>query len=130
MEVKRRYSRQRECILNALRSTTSHPSANSVYDEVRKEIPNISLGTVYRNLAELTADGIILKINAGDGVEHYDGCIKPHYHMFCKGCRAVSDVEIEYHPELDKKAEEISGADIETHNVIFIGTCRNCKNKK
>lgn len=130
MEVKRRYSKQRECILNTLRNTKAHPSANVVYDEVRKEIPNISLGTVYRNLAELTADGIILKIDAGDGMEHYDGCIRPHYHMFCKSCRGVSDIEIEYHSEFDKKAEEISGADIETHNVIFIGTCKNCRNKK
>ena len=114
-------------ILNALRNTKRHPSAGSIYDEVRKELPNISLGTVYRNLAELTACGEILRIDAGDGTERYDGSINPHYHMICRKCHSVSDVEIPYLPELDKKLEEISGAEIEFHSVMFSGTCKNCK---
>ena len=127
MISKRRYSKQRECILNALQSTKSHPSANMVYDMVREEIPNISLGTVYRNLAELVSEGLILKIDAGDGMEHYDGYNKPHYHMFCKNCRAVTDIEIEYHAHMDEMAAEESGGEIEYHSAIFAGTCKKCK---
>ena len=127
MIQKRRYSKQRECILNALRNTKSHPSANMVYDMVRREIPNISLGTVYRNLSELVAEGEVIKIDAGDGMEHYDGYNKPHYHMFCKGCKSVSDIEIEYSAGMDAAAEQKSGAEIEYHNVVFMGTCKTCK---
>ncbi len=126
METKRRYSKQRECILSALKGTKSHPTANSIYDMVRCEIPNISLGTVYRNLAELSCDGTVLKIEAGDGVEHYDGCTLPHYHMFCKSCGSVLDVDIEYQSVLDTSAANASGCKIECHSVIFAGTCKNC----
>ena len=127
MIQKRRYSKQRECILSALRNTKSHPSANMVYDMVRLEIPNISLGTVYRNLSELVAEGEVIKIDAGDGMEHYDGYNKPHYHMFCKGCKSVSDIEIEYHTGMDEAAAKESGAEIEYHNVVFMGICKTCK---
>ncbi len=129
MEVKRRYSRQRECILNALRKTKRHPSAGSIYDEVRKELPSISLGTVYRNLSELCLSGEVLKIDAGDGTERYDGCAEPHYHMICKRCHSVSDIDVEYDSGLDIQAAEISGADIDFHSVLFSGTCEKCKNE-
>jgi len=128
MEQKRRYSRQRECILNALRQTKRHPSASVIYDEVRKEIPNISLGTVYRNLAELSTSGEILKIDAGDGTERYDGCANPHYHMICKNCHCVSDIEINYSNALDREVEKLCGAKIDFHSVLFCGTCEKCKN--
>ncbi len=127
MIPKRRYSKQREAILGALRSTKSHPSANMVYDMVRGEIPNISLGTVYRNLSELVAEGEVIKIDAGDGMEHYDGYNKPHYHMFCKECKSVSDIDIEYSGGMDAAAAKESGAEIEYHNVVFMGVCKNCK---
>lgn len=129
MEVKRRYSRQRECILEALRKTKRHPSASSIYDEVRQQIPNISLGTVYRNLAELSAGGEILKFDAGDGTERYDGCAEPHYHMICKACHSVIDIEMDYIAELDQKAAELCGAEIAFHSVLFSGICEKCKNK-
>lgn len=129
MEVKRRYSKQRECILTALKNTTAHPSANTIYDTVRKDIPNISLGTVYRNLAELSGEGTILKLEAGDGVEHYDGCTLPHYHMYCRKCKGVSDIEIDYFKNLDEEAEKASGAEIESHSVMFFGVCKNCLEK-
>ncbi len=128
IETKRRYSKQRECILNALRQTKRHPSASSIYDEVRKEIPNISLGTVYRNLSELSTGGEILKIDAGDGTERYDGCAEPHYHMICRCCHSVSDIDVPYLKDLDKQVEKISGADIAFHSVLFSGTCERCKN--
>ena len=130
MEVKRRYSRQRECILEALRRTKRHPSASSIYDEVRKEIPNISLGTVYRNLAELSMSGEILKLDAGDGTERYDGNPDQHYHMICKKCRSVIDIELDYDKELDRKVKDLCGAEIDFHSVLFSGVCSKCLNEK
>ena len=94
---------------------------------VRLEIPNISLGTVYRNLAELVAEGEVIKIDAGDGMEHYDGYNKPHYHMFCRGCKSVSDIDMEYSVGMDVAAAKQSGAQIEYHNVVFMGICKKCK---
>ncbi len=79
------YSRQREAILQVLRSTDTHPSASAVHNEVRKLIPNISLGTVYRNLAALAEDGVCLP-SVGDGYEHFDGNASPHAHLHCKQC--------------------------------------------
>ena len=85
------YSRQREAIINVLRSTDTHPTAGWIYEKVREEIPNISLGTVYRNLSALSEAGEILSINVGDGYEHFDGDISPHLHLYCRECEKIFD---------------------------------------
>ncbi|MBP3705838.1 MAG: transcriptional repressor [Clostridia bacterium] len=77
------YSRQREAIMQVLRSSKAHPNANQVYEEVRKIIPNISLGTVYRNLSSLGDTGEILCLHVANGPERYDGEISPHIHLHC-----------------------------------------------
>ncbi len=69
-----------------MHSTDTHPTASAVYNEVRKVIPNISLGTVYRNLAALSEEGVILSLSVGDGYEHFDGNSAPHAHLHCKRC--------------------------------------------
>lgn len=125
-----RFSKQREAVLNVLKGTTSHPTAAWIFENVRKEIPNISLGTVYRNLARLSEDGIILKIDGGDGVERFDADTKDHYHMMCKHCGSVSDVFIDYADELDKKASEFCGCRIDCHKLMFCGICPNCNQSK
>ena len=89
-----KYSRQREAILLYLRSTKSHPTAENVYTEIRKEFPKISLGTVYRNLNLLVDQGEILRLNCGDGVEHFDAKTEPHNHFACRTCGAVIDLPI------------------------------------
>ena len=76
-----KYSRQREAILKDLQSRRDHPTADMVYESVRKEYPNISLGTVYRNLAFLTESGQVLKITTPAGADHFDGFISPHNHF-------------------------------------------------
>ncbi len=125
----KRFSKQRDCIMRVLSGTTSHPTANWIYDKVREEIPNISLGTIYRNLSILSNDGDILRLTVGDGTEHYDACISPHYHLCCKNCGGVYDVSIDYLDDLDRKAEKALGIKIETHRVMFYGTCSQCKNE-
>lgn len=124
-----RFSRQRECILNVLKGTDTHPTASWVYERVKNEIPNISLGTVYRNLARLSEDGVILRISGDDGVERYDARVKPHYHMLCRLCGGVSDVFIDYADELDRSAEELCGCKIDEHRLMFYGVCNKCCKK-
>ena len=123
---KKRYSRQRESILDYLSNTLEHPTANMIYDKVRESIPNISLGTVYRNLATLVEEGDVLKIDTGDNAERYDIRVKAHGHLICNKCGAVSDVFMEYEDKLDEIAEKVSGAEIKTHQLVFEGTCLKC----
>lgn len=89
------YSRQREAVLRALCSTTSHPTATWIYEQVRQEIPNISLGTVYRNLSGLCEDGRIRKLSFGDASDHFDGDITVHSHFYCETCGEITDVWID-----------------------------------
>lgn len=86
------YSRQREAVLNVLCSTTSHPTAAWIYEKVREEIPNISLGTVYRNLSGLAEDGTIKKLSFGDSSVHFDGDISVHSHFYCEHCGEITDI--------------------------------------
>ena len=129
IEPVKRFSKQRDCIMRVLSITTSHPTANWIYNKVREEIPNISLGTVYRNLSVLSGDGDILRLTVGDGTEHYDACTTPHYHLCCKNCGGVYDIKINYLDDLDKKAEKSSDIEIDCHRVMFYGTCSQCKSE-
>ena len=92
--AKLNYSRQREAILDFLCHTTSHPTAEEVYMYIRGIYPNISLGTVYRNLALLVEHGQALKIQ-GEDCDHFDGNTRLHYHFLCDSCHHVYDVEME-----------------------------------
>ena len=119
------YSRQREAILQVLRSTDTHPTAAEVYERVRELIPNISLGTVYRNLSELSRNGDILSLNVGDGHEHFDYDTTPHAHLHCKACGCITDAKLETDPlaKLSKKM----GFTPETTIYVAYGICQNCK---
>ena len=88
------YSKQREAILQVLSETKSHPDAAWVYEQTRKIIPNISLGTVYRNLSNLQQSGEIVSLGVYGGVERFDADISEHLHFFCKKCRFFSQIEI------------------------------------
>ena len=122
------YSRQREAILQVLRSTDTHPTAAAVYEEVRKIIPNISLGTVYRNLAVLSADGTVLSLSVGDGYEHFDGDASPHAHLHCKKCGRIFDARLE-HDYLADIAED-NGFESETTVYMVYGVCGECNLKE
>ena len=121
------YSRQREAVLQVLRSTNTHPTANWIYTRVREQIPNISLGTVYRNLSALAAAGEILAIDVGDGFEHYDADIAPHLHLSCRHCGSIEDLVLR-EDILSQRAEE-HGFTPETSIYVVYGICKNCKNK-
>lgn len=119
------YSKQREAIIKVLRSSRSHPTAASVYEQVREIIPNISLGTVYRNLSALAANGDILSVSVGDGYEHFDGDISPHIHLHCRQCGAIIDVPAN---ELDfNRYAKNDGFTPDTTVCIVYGICKDCK---
>lgn len=123
-----KYSRQRESIKEFLADRYDHPTADVVYENIKLVYPNISLGTVYRNLGLLSDLGEIRKITAGDGKEHYDGNTRPHNHFICHKCGRVIDMPThipDYTPEISK--EDFSGQ-IEGHTVFFYGTCDCCLN--
>lgn len=117
-------SRQREAITRVLRSLDTHPTARQVYDLVRQEIPNISLGTVYRNLADLSANGDILSIGVGDGFEHFDGDTSPHIHLRCRKCGCIEDAVLKEDFLLKTAKEHSFIPDAEV--LVVYGTCANC----
>ena len=122
------YSKQREAMMNILRNTRSHPTAQEIYAEMRKTDPKISLGTVYRNLALLTKTGSVMRIDTIHESVHYDAHTDPHYHFICSGCKRVYDLDME--PlELDAAVEENFDCTVTGHSLIFYGVCGSCKNK-
>lgn len=123
-----KYSKQREALLALMKSTHSHPSADWLYAELKKEFPNISLGTVYRNLALLTKSGMVVKITTGSQKEHFDGFTHKHYHFVCKSCEHIYDVELNNADTLDRAVENELNAEVDSHSLVFYGVCSNCKN--
>lgn len=126
--MKMKYSKQREALLTLLKSTHSHPSADWLYAELKKEFPNISLGTVYRNLALLTKNGTVVKITTSSQKEHFDGFTHKHYHFVCKSCERIYDVELNNADTLDRAVENELNAEVDSHSLVFYGVCSNCKN--
>jgi len=121
-----KYSRQREAIKEFMMTRKDHPTADIVYMNVRKEFPNISLGTVYRNLTLLSDMGELLRLRVGDGVDHFDATTTPHYHFICKDCGAVTDLELPIMHSIDTVADESFGGRIDGHVTYFYGTCEHC----
>lgn len=124
-----KYSRQRETIKDFLLSRNDHPTADTVYINVRKSYPNISLGTVYRNLTLLADIGEISRLCLGDGVDHFDAVTVPHYHFICRQCGSITDLELVQMDEMIKKAKECFNGQINGCVTYFYGTCCNCLNK-
>lgn len=122
----RRNTQQRKIIYDILLSTDIHPTADWIYDQVRKYIPNISLGTVYRNLKVLKEEGLILEINDGKQ-SRFDARTDNHYHFKCDRCGSVYDIDPEM-VRFDLKTSILkdSGFTISRFNVEFSGICKNC----
>ena len=127
--MKRRETRQRHLVLEAVYSREDHPSADEIYLQVRTRDSKISRGTVYRNLNCLADDGEIIRVKV-PGADRYDRRRDCHYHLICKGCGAVRDVSLPYRAELDKLAAEESGYAIRRHRTVFEGLCPNCQKQR
>lgn len=121
-----KHSRQREMIKDFLASRKDHPTADIVYMNVRQQNPNISLGTVYRNLTLLADIGEIQRLRLGDGVDHFDADISKHYHFICSHCGRVIDLEMdEIDSVIDVASRKFNGH-ITGHTTYFYGLCESC----
>lgn len=125
-----KYSRQRESIKKFLMSRTDHPTAETIYENLREEYPKISLGTVYRNLSLLTDIGEIRTISTGVGPDRFDGNILPHYHFICRHCGQVIDLNVHELEHINLLAQHDFPGVIEGHRVFFYGSCAACAGKK
>ncbi len=124
-----RKSKQRELILNILKGTSSHPTADWIYQEARKSLPKISLGTVYRNLKLLKDKGEILELYYGDGQSRFDGTTENHYHFTCQRCGKVYDVEEPLRKDMESDIAKKLGYTITHHRVEFYGICNKCQGR-
>lgn len=124
-----KYSRQREAIKNFLMTRHDHPTADVVYSNVRTEFPNISLGTVYRNLTLLADLGEISRLRVGDGVDHFDADTHPHYHFVCNECGNVTDLETDGIDNVLEAASRNFEGLVQGHVTYFYGLCPHCMHK-
>lgn len=121
---------KRNAILECLSKTKAHPSADEVHRMLMRERSDISLATVYRNLALFKKEGMIQSVATVNGTERYDYNTEPHVHFICRECEAVIDLdEMEIPPQLTDNAVELSGGLVEQCNLSFIGVCKCCKSK-
>ena len=126
-----KYSRQRESIKHYLMTTKMHPTADEVYMHVKREFPNISLGTVYRNLNLLTDIGEAVKITTPNGGDRFDGRIEPHNHFLCTKCGRLLDLELDMQSieEVNRLAAESFDGIITSSSTLFCGECSDCIKK-
>ena len=126
-----KYSRQRESIKVCLQGRKDHPTADMLYTDVRKEFPNISLGTVYRNLNLLTDIGEAIKISTPDGGDRFDGTVQPHNHFLCTKCGRFLDLELDMKSieEMNRLANDCFDGMITSSSTLFYGECSDCIRK-
>ena len=129
--AKRNFSSKRNAIYNAVCGTDTHPSARWVYDKLKPEIPDLSLGTVYRNLNLLTDIGEAIKISTPDGGDRFDGRIEPHNHFLCEECGRLLDLELDMKSieEVNRLTGENFDGIITSSSTLFYGECSDCIRK-
>lgn len=131
MQTKRNFSAKREAIYQTIASTREHPTAEWVYEQLKPKIPDLSLGTVYRNIAVFKEMGIVKSVGVYNGQERYDGDMSPHSHFVCTVCYRIEDVP-KGRSFVDKSMYEFveseCRAKVTGHSICFYGLCRNCQN--
>ena len=120
-------TRQREVVLQAVRSTMDHPTADWVYRQARRRLPRISLGTVYRNLKKLSEDGVIREIHIAGQTIRFDANTGRHYHIRCLGCGRVNDLPISVDRGLEEEAGRAMNYRVISHQVEVLGLCPLCQ---
>ncbi len=122
-----RITTQRQIILEELAKVKTHPTASDLYEMVRKRLPRIGLGTVYRNLELMAENGMILKLEVGGTQKRFDASTHTHYHVRCSGCGKVDDIDTPVVNDLVKAASENTSYQILGHHVEFTGLCPECQ---
>lgn len=125
-----KYSKQREIIENAVKFNKIHPTADDIYAILKPDNPNLSLGTVYRNLNSLADSGNILKLSMPDGKSRYDGDISEHSHAICEVCGNIFDADMIETADMDKIVSNKLNMVITSHQFVFYGVCNKCNENK
>jgi len=120
-------SKQREAIVRILKETNFHPSAEWIHEQVKKEIPDIGLATVYRNLRLLKKSGDILEMHTTTDTARFDGCTANHYHFCCDRCGKILDLDEPVDTSIDSRIARKTGLKINRHSIIFNGLCPDCQ---
>ena len=123
------YSKQRELILNTLKENVVHPTAEYLYEILKENNPNLSLGTVYRNLNQLAENGTIKKIEGLENSSHFDHNTHEHFHFICDKCKRVFDISVNIAPDIALKTEKETGFTVKGYDIAIHGICNECKNK-
>ncbi len=119
---------QRQLVIAAVRFLADHPTAEEVYDRITMEYPDISKGTVYRNLNSLVESGLLGKVSVPNGADRFDHILTRHYHIKCTRCGHFMNVEnFDYFHGLDEKVAEVTGYKMEHHDIVFSGLCPDCQ---
>ena len=130
MEATQKNFRKRNAILSYLQHTDAHPSAETIFADLKSEIPDLSIGTVYRNLALFKDKGMIISVGTVKGVERFDGNTEPHVHHLCTGCGRVTDLpNIRVPEELNQAAAAQAHGTVSACQLSFTGTCAECATK-
>ena len=131
MEHATKHFRKRSAILSCVRGTTVHPSAEMVHEMLQQEHPDISLATVYRNLSLFKTQGLIQSLGMIHGIERFDGNTEPHVHFVCNCCSAIMDLhQMDAPQRLCSEAAQHIGGQVDSCQLMFFGTCRDCLAKK
>ena len=131
MEHPPKQFRKRNAILAGLRESKAHPSAEDLFTILKPQIPDLSLGTVYRNLSLFKNQGLIVSLGTVKGVERFDGNTYPHVHFICSECGAVLDLEeVSVSPALSAAAAAACGGTVESCQLSFTGLCQKCNQRK
>lgn len=124
--AKYRKSRQRDRILEMLHATKKHPTADTIYLQMKSEYPDLSLGNVYRNLNILVEQGLVQRLDFGSTFNRFDGNCETHSHFICEKCHGVSDVEIHESPDPSSLLCSTGGKIVTRYKLDFFGICENC----
>ena len=125
-----RYSIQRNTILDVVKESSDHPDARTIYERVKLKIPNISLGTVYRNLNNLVAHNLIKKVSIYNDSDRFDKTICDHYHFYCNTCKKVYDITLKSENDINNLIEGDTNFKVNSFNILVDGICYNCVKKE
>ena len=124
-----KFSKQREIILNEIMNSNLHPTADTIYTNLKKDNPELSLGTVYRNLSQLTKHGYISKLSIPNQSDRFDKNIRPHAHLICEDCKNIYDLESNSIESFILALSKEKNLTINRYDIVLKGICKNCKNK-
>jgi Fur family peroxide stress response transcriptional regulator len=121
---------QRLAVLNSLETRRDHPSAEQIYQEVRRQLPAISFNTVYKTLEVFYRKGLVIKVNPLHEVARYDGVTSRHAHAICRGCHHIIDLNWEPSPAPACPSQDLAGFLVEHQSLTLWGQCPRCQRKE